>query len=84
VKVAADWDFPAHEAIVRHARRHKIDLIVAECHAGRRTTPWLLHLTDWELLRTSPVPVLLVKTGASWQDLKVLADSIGGPCTRSW
>lgn len=73
VHVCADWDYPAHEAIVRHARRHKCDLIVAECHQGRRFAPWLLHLTDWELLRTSPVPVLLVKNGAVWKDLNVLA-----------
>src|SRR5690348_8194962 len=57
-RVCAAWDFPAHEAIVRHARKHKADLIVSECHAGRRFAPWLMHLTDWELLRTSPVPVL--------------------------
>ncbi len=73
VRVSSAWDYPAHEAIVRHARKHKADLIVAECHAGRRLAPWLLHLTDWELLRTSPVPVLLVKNGATWQDLSVLA-----------
>jgi universal stress protein E len=73
VRVCAAWDYPAHEGIVRHARKHKADLIVAECHAGRRFVPWLLHLTDWELLRTSPVPVLLVKSGATWEDLNVLA-----------
>jgi universal stress protein E len=73
VHVGATWDYPPHEAIVRHARRHKADLIVAECHAGRRLAPWLLHLTDWELLRTSPVPVLLIKNGATWEDLNVLA-----------
>jgi universal stress protein E len=73
VRVHADWDFPAHEAIVRHAQRQKSGLIVAECHQGRRTAPWLLHLADWELLRTSPVPVLLVKNGAAWEDLNVLA-----------
>jgi universal stress protein E len=73
VRVCAAWDYPPHEAIVRHARKHKADLIVAECHEGRRLAPWLLHLTDWELLRTSPVPVLLIKGGATWQDLNVLA-----------
>jgi universal stress protein E len=73
VHVYAEWDFPVHESIVRHARRHKNGLIVAECHQGRRFAPWLLHLTDWELLRTSPVPVLLVKSGAPWQDANVLA-----------
>ena len=73
VHVCADWDYPAHEAIVRHARKHKTGLIVAECHQGRRLAPWLLHLTDWELLRTSPVPVLLIRSGATWEDLNVLA-----------
>jgi len=72
-RVCAAWDFPTHEAIVRHARKHKADLIVADCHTGRRFAPWLIHLTDWELLRTSPVPVLLVKSNASWDDVNVLA-----------
>lgn len=73
VSVHTNWDYPAHEAIVRHARKHKCGMIVAECHQGRRFAPWLLHLTDWELLRTSPVPVLLVRSGATWEDLNVLA-----------
>ena len=73
VRVAADWDYPAHEAIVRHARRVKANLIVADCHAGRRLAPWLLHLTDWELLRTSPIPVLLVKSPRAWRGPTVLA-----------
>jgi universal stress protein E len=69
-----DWDYPAHEALVRQARRHDIDLIVAECHARtRKAAPWLLHLTDWELLRTSPVPVLLVKNRNAWSKPVVLA-----------
>src|SRR3569833_1233511 len=69
-----DWDYPPHEALVRQARRHHIDLIVSECHAGaRRAAPWMLHLTDWELLRTSPVPVLLVKSRSAWTKPVVLA-----------
>jgi universal stress protein E len=51
----------------------KADLIVAECHAGRRLAPWLLHLTDWELLRTSPVPVLLVKSAKPYEKPAILA-----------
>ncbi len=73
MRTHADWDYPAHEAIVRHARKQKCALIVAECHQGRRLAPWLLHLTDWELLRTSPVPVLLIRSSATWADLNVLA-----------
>ena len=73
VRADADWDYPVHEAIVRHARRIKADLVVAEAHAGRRLAPWLLHLTDWELLRNCPVPVLIVKSHRMWQRPRVLA-----------
>ncbi len=73
IRVAADWDFPVHEAIVRQARRVGANLIVADCHAGRRLAPWLLHLTDWELLRTSPLPVLLVKSRRAWRRPTVLS-----------
>jgi universal stress protein E len=73
VTVAAEWDFPAYEAILRRANRSKADLIVAETHAGRRIAPLLLHLTDWELLRLSPVPVLLVKSSRPYRRPVVLA-----------
>jgi universal stress protein E len=67
------WDFPPHEAIVRAAHRARAHLIVAECHEGRRLKPWLLHLTDWELLRISPLPVLLLKNTRRWRQPTVLA-----------
>jgi universal stress protein E len=73
VNVTAEWDFPVYEAIVRRARRAKTDLIVAECHAGKRVAPWLLHVTDWELLRTSPIPVLLVKNAKPYRRPLILA-----------
>ena len=73
VRVDADWDYPVYEAIVRHARRVKADLVVAQAYAGRRFAPWFLHLTDWELLRTCPVPVLIVKSPRMWQRPRVLA-----------
>jgi universal stress protein E len=70
---AATWDYPAHEAVVRRATAIGADLIVAECHHGARTRPWLVHLTDWELLRTSPLPVLLLRNGKPWRRPVVLA-----------
>jgi universal stress protein E len=73
VNVSAEWDFPVYESMVRRAQQVKADLIVAECHAGKRLAPWLLHVTDWELLRTSPVPVLLVKSPRAWRRPVVLA-----------
>jgi universal stress protein E len=58
---------------VRAARRFGADLIVAEVHKGRRLAPWLVHLTDWELLRTSSIPVLLLTSIKSWNRAPVLA-----------
>ncbi|MCC6173000.1 MAG: universal stress protein [Gammaproteobacteria bacterium] len=71
--VACDWDYPAFEAIVRRAQRSRSDLILAERHATRHIAPWLLRFNDWELLRRSPTPVLLVKSGAAWDKPAVLA-----------
>src|SRR6185503_15852365 len=34
---AVEWDYPAHEAIVRRALATSADLIIAECHRGGRT-----------------------------------------------
>jgi universal stress protein E len=70
---SVEWDYPPHEAIVRRAARIDADLIIAECHQGARTRPWLMHLTDWELLRTSPLPVLLLKNARPWRRPLVLA-----------
>ncbi len=72
VSVAAEWDFPGYEAIIRRALKIKADLIVASRHAGRHTAPWLLRLTDWELVRLSPVPVLLVKNPHAYRHPAIL------------
>lgn len=61
VTVAAEWDFPSYEAVVRRAHESKADLLVAECHPGRHGAQGILRLADWELLRLCPIPVLLVK-----------------------
>ena len=66
------WDYPAHEAVVRRAALIGASLIIAECHRGARTRPWLVHLTDWELLQTSPLPVLLLRNGKPWHRPVVL------------
>jgi universal stress protein E len=67
------WDARPHEAIVRRALALRASLVIAECHKGARTRPWLMHLTDWELLRTSPMPVLLIKTGKPYHRPRILA-----------
>ena len=73
VKVSAEWDYPAHEAIIRRAQAINANLIVAACHASKHRMPWLLQLTDWELVRESPVPVLLVKNPSPYRHAAVLA-----------
>jgi universal stress protein E len=72
VNVSAEWDYPAHEAIIRRARAINADLIVASLHAGRHRVPWLLRLTDWELVRLSTLPVLLVKSPHPYRHPAVL------------
>ena len=71
--MSAAWDYPPYEAIVREAARLGAGLIVAERHPGRHLAAGLLHLNDWELLRRSPVPVLLVKRARSYRRPVVLA-----------
>jgi universal stress protein E len=75
VDVAADWDFPPYEAIIRKAQRIAADLVVAENHhgTGRHRARWLLSHTDWELLRLCPIAVLLVKNRRLYHRPRVLA-----------
>ncbi len=73
VRAVAEWDYPAHEALIRAAARAGADLVVAEQHAGRHLAAGLLRLTDWELLRLAPLPVLLVKRGGGYRRPAVLA-----------
>lgn len=73
VSVAAEWDFPAYEAVIRHAKHSEADLVVAERHAAHPSPHWLLHMNDWELLRSCPVPLLLVKSRSPYRHPAVLA-----------
>jgi universal stress protein E len=73
VTVECTWDFPAYEAVIRRAAHDGADLIVAERHATRHLLPSLLRFNDWELLRRSTVPVLLIKRGGTWHRPAVLA-----------
>jgi universal stress protein E len=80
VDVAADWDFPAYEAIVRKAQRISADLVVVENRhsmdgrgVARHPARWLIAYTDWELLRLCPIPVLLIKNRRLYRRPRVLA-----------
>jgi len=73
VTTAVEWDFPRHEAIIRAATHFGANLIVAADHVTVHHLPWLLRYTDWELLRASPVPVLLVKSPRPYRKPVILA-----------
>ena len=73
VATAVEYDFPAYDAIVRRACLIDADLIVARRRNRRSAMPGLLRLTDWELLRNSPVPVLLVKRSGLYRHPDILA-----------
>jgi universal stress protein E len=73
VTTAVEWDFPLHEAIIRGAANFDASLVVVADHATVHHLPWLLRYTDWELLRASPVPVLLVKSPRPYRRPAILA-----------
>ena len=64
VQCVVEWDYPAHEAIVRHVLKHKPDLVVAESHRHGRIARWVLANTDWELIRGCPCPLWFVRSAS--------------------
>ncbi len=59
VDVCVAWEEPVHEAVVRAALREKANLVVAGRHERRAARAPQLRLTDWELMRLCPRPLLL-------------------------
>src|SRR5207248_11440198 len=51
VITAVEWDYPAHEVVIRAATRFRAAGIIADWHSGPHHAPWLLHFTDWQLPR---------------------------------
>jgi len=61
VKTSALWDHPLYEGIVRRAVESGADLVVKDTHHHSAVTRALLTNTDWNLIRTCPMPLWLVK-----------------------
>ncbi len=61
VKTSAIWDHPLYEGIVRHAIESQADIVVKDTHHHSAVTRALLTNTDWNLIRTCPMPLWLVK-----------------------
>ncbi len=61
VRTTAIWDHPLYEGIVRHAVAVGADIVFKDTHHHSALTRALFTNTDWNLLRTCPVPLWLVK-----------------------
>jgi len=61
VRTAAIWDHPLYEGIVRHAHAIGANVVFKDTHHHAALTRALLTNTDWNLIRTCPVPLWLVK-----------------------
>ena len=61
VTTAAVWDHPLYAGIVRHAVEQKAQLVFKDTHHHSAVTRAFLSNTDWNLIRTCPVPLWLVK-----------------------
>ncbi len=68
-----DWDYPAHEAVIRRAMAIGADLVVGEAHHHALVARPFLQNTDWELIRQCPVPLLLLKGSRRYRKPAVLA-----------
>lgn len=63
VNVTAVWDHPLHEGIVRHALRCKADIVLKDTHHHTALSRAFLTNTDWNLIRSCPTPLWLVREG---------------------
>ncbi|NNC77903.1 MAG: universal stress protein [Woeseiaceae bacterium] len=61
VTSAATWDHPLYEGIVRHAVECSASMVFKDTHHHSAFSRALLTNTDWNLARTCPVPLWLVK-----------------------
>jgi universal stress protein E len=62
VTTTATWDHPLYEGIVRRAVASGADIVVKDTHHHSAVTRALLTNTDWNLIRTCPIPLWLVKS----------------------
>ena len=67
VKTTALWDTPLDEAIMRYAASTDCDLIVKDTHYHSAISRAFFSNTDWELIRSCHVPLLLSKP-TPWRD----------------
>ena len=61
VRCKAVWDHPLHEGIVRYACEIDASIVFKDTHHHSSLSRALFTNTDWNLIRTCPMPLWLVK-----------------------
>ena len=61
VKTTAAWDHPLYEGVVRHVMESGADIVFKDTHHHSAVTRAMLSNTDWNLIRTCPTLLWLVK-----------------------
>jgi len=64
VETLVHWDNPLHRGILRRIEESKPDLVAKDTHHHSLLRRTLLSNTDWNLIRSCPVPLLLAKSAA--------------------
>lgn len=73
VSTQAVWSSDVAQDVAAQARELRADLVIKDVHHEPALKRLLLKPLDWQLLRSSPVPVLLVNTLAHAVPRRVLA-----------
>ena len=73
VETHVHWDNPTYRGIVRRVEESSPDLVVKDTHYHTALRRTLLTNTDWSLIRSCPVPLLLAKPGDWPETPRVLA-----------
>ena len=61
VKTTALWDHPLYKGVVREIIKSGADIVFKDTHHHSAVSRSLLSNTDWNLIRTCPAPLWLVK-----------------------
>jgi len=67
------WDTPVHQGIVARARESAADLVVKDTHYHGPIRRTVLTNTDWNLIRSCPVLLLLAKPGEWRKPPRIMA-----------
>ena len=73
VSIDAVFDNPLYEGLLKKIAKSHADLVVKDTHYHNLMRRTLITNTDWHLIRSSPLPLLLVKPTHWSQQVRALA-----------